>query len=96
MGVQSVGSDTVVMSILGAYYDGILIYVTRQGRGKTHVADTWLYLQIIILFLIICYKFLLSELLKSLDTNVFNQYVDPFQVSDVLVDPLPVYSDVST
>ena len=57
MAVQSVGSDTVVMLILGAYYDGILSYVTRQGRGKIHVADTWLYLQIIILFLIICYKF---------------------------------------
>ena len=100
MAVQSVGSDMVVM-ILFLELTRMLFLATwvRQGqfrRGKTHVADTWLCLQIIILFLINCYKFLLSELLKSLDTNVFNQYVDPFQVSDILVDPLPEYSDVAT
>ena len=27
-------------------------------------------------------------------TNVFNQYVDPSQVSDALLDPLPELSDV--
>ena len=30
------------------------------------------------------------------DTNVYNQYVDPFQVSDILFDPLPECYDVST
>ena len=65
----------------------------RLGLGKTHVAArgfTYYYLQKVITN---CYEF---YCLKNHYTNVFNQYVDPFQVSDVLVDPLPEYSDVST